>query len=120
MSGNAQPCAPHIEPFERAKKLFLEQLSEDERITYQDANPENLFYQASVLHSGYIRSSKLQKCRETLMPLVGAVKEYGELLATPLSSASVVGTFVSPIWGSLRVVIHVNPPLALSFVSNAV
>ncbi|KAK8183119.1 uncharacterized protein BKA78DRAFT_37855 [Phyllosticta capitalensis] len=106
MSGDTQPCAPYIEPFERAKKLFLEQLSEEERLTYENAKPENLFYQASVLHSGYIRSSKLQKCRETLMPLVRAVEKYGELLATPLSSAPVVGTFVSPIWGSLRIVIH--------------
>ncbi|KAK8242230.1 hypothetical protein IWZ00DRAFT_513656, partial [Phyllosticta capitalensis] len=106
MSGDAQPCAPHIEPFERAKRLFLDQLSEDERLLYEKATPENLFYHAKMFHDGYQRSSKLQAGRDALMPIVRIIEGYGPALDT-WSNAAFVNMFMAPIWGSLRVVIHI-------------
>ncbi|KAK8237004.1 hypothetical protein HDK77DRAFT_493648 [Phyllosticta capitalensis] len=107
MSGETQPRAQHIEPFERAKALFLEKLSsEQERMIYKTARPDNIFYQADVAHKRYTEASKLQACRTKLMPLITAIEGYGDALDT-LSSISTVSTFMAPIWGGLRVVIHV-------------
>ncbi|KAK8430558.1 hypothetical protein IWX49DRAFT_636079 [Phyllosticta citricarpa] len=105
MSKENQPRNPQIEPFERAKELFLDKLSEEQRHVYGNATPENLFYQANVIHRGYQRASKLQSCRTALMPLVRIVEGYGSALDT-WSNAGFVNTFMAPIWGSLRVVIH--------------
>jgi hypothetical protein len=91
--------------WEKANSRFLEGLSESERSMFGSATMENLFYQSSGTFERYKVDSKLWKFQVKIQPLLDAVEEYGSAMDVYANASSMI---LCPIWGSLRVVIHVS------------
>jgi hypothetical protein len=92
-------------PWDTAKTRFLEGLSESEQSMFGSATLENLFYQSSGTFERYKVDSKLWKFQVKIQPLLDAVEEYGTAMDVYANASSMI---LCPLWGSLRVVIHVS------------
>jgi hypothetical protein len=92
-------------PWETAKSRFLEGLTESERSMFGSATLENIFYQSSGTFERYKVDSKLWKFQVKVQPLLDAVEEYGSAMDVYANASSMI---LCPIWGSIRVVVHVS------------
>jgi hypothetical protein len=93
------------QPWEAAKAKFLEGLSPEETIRFKDATLENLFYDASVAQKKHAHDNRVWLLQERISPLVDAIEDYGKACDV---FANTNGLVLSPIWGSLRVLLHVS------------
>ena len=91
--------------WEAAKARFLEGLSSEEIDCFKNATPENLFYDASNTRRRYVHDSRVSLLREPLSPLIDAIDDYGKAFDV---LANTYGLVLSPIWGGLRIVLHVS------------
>ncbi|KAF2679822.1 hypothetical protein K458DRAFT_313422 [Lentithecium fluviatile CBS 122367] len=100
-----QTCL-HIptQPWEAAKSRFLEGLSLEEVQKFNEANLENLFYEASATQKKHAQGSKSWIWQERLASLVDGIDDYGKALDVFPNMCPLV---VAPIWGSIRVVIQI-------------
>jgi hypothetical protein len=92
-------------PWEAAKAKFLDGLSPEERQRFTDATPENLFYDASASQKKYARGSRSWVMQQKATSLVEGIADYGKALDVYANASSLV---LCPIWGSIRVVLHVS------------
>ncbi|KAH8707014.1 hypothetical protein GQ44DRAFT_818027 [Phaeosphaeriaceae sp. PMI808] len=92
------------QPWEAARAKFLEALSEEESARFKNATLENLFYDASAAQKGHAQKSRSWLVQERLSSLVDSVADYGKALDV---YSNTYGLIMSPIWGSLRVVLHI-------------
>lgn len=99
-----------IDPWELARDRYLEDLSEDEDALFENATIENIFYGASAAQKLHEADSKTRLAARKLKPLVAALEQYGKALDV-YSNAS--PTIMCPLWGSIRVVLQVEPPSLL-------
>ncbi|OJD30121.1 nacht domain protein [Diplodia corticola] len=106
MSNIRTSLAIPIDPWERAKSRFLEGLSDEERSSFQSATLETIYYQAEVVHRGHQQTSKLNKCRQKLRPLLNALEAYGSGLDV-ISNTGTVSMVMAPLWGSIRVALQI-------------
>ncbi|KAF2870424.1 hypothetical protein BDV95DRAFT_81231 [Massariosphaeria phaeospora] len=92
------------EPWEAAKQKFLEALSEEDIKRFKDATLENVFYGASSTQKKHAHGSRSWAIQERLSSLVDGIDDYGKALDV---YANTYGLILSPIWGSIRVVLHI-------------
>lgn len=92
----------------QARDRFLEDLEEPERRLFAEASLENIFYSASAAQKTHQDKSKLRNLASKLNVLLAGIDQYGKAMDV-LSQAS---PFICPLWGALRVVIHVRSSLA--------
>jgi hypothetical protein len=92
-------------PWEAAKARFLDGLSQEERQKFGGATPENLFYDASASQKNHARGSRLWMMQQKVTSLVEGIADYGKALDVYANASSLV---LCPIWGSVRVVLHVS------------
>ena len=88
----------------RARDRFIEDLTEDEKRVYFQATPETIFYDASAAEKVNVSTSKSRSALKKLQPLVEAIEQYGKALDVYANTYPLV---MSPLWGSLRIVLHV-------------
>jgi len=93
--------------WESARERFLEGLPEKSKQLFETASPENLFSSANAVHSRYVVGSRLRKVQEKLQPMIDCVEDYGKALDVLANTSSLL---LCPLWGSLRVLIHVSRP----------
>ena len=93
------------QPWEAAKAKFLEGLPLEEVKRFKDATIDNIFYVASVAQKKHARHSKIWPLQQRLSSLVDAIQDYGQALDV---YANTYGLILSPIWGSIRVILHVS------------
>lgn len=93
-----------VGPWEIAKARFMTDLTDSEKAIFQKASLENLFYASSVACKDYDANSKLPKFSKKLQPMIECIDAYGKALDV-FSNASPI--FLCPIWGSIRVVLHI-------------
>lgn len=93
------------QPWEAAKTRFLQGLSEDEIKLFKEAGPENLFYGASALVKDHVSGSRTWRLQERLASFADALDDYGKALDVVVNTSPLI---LSPLWGSLRVLIHVS------------
>ena len=93
-----------------ARDRLVEDLSEEERQVYRDASLETIFHDASAAEKLHKASSASRKYIERLQPLVQAIDQYGLAIDVYANTYSLV---MSPLWGSVRIVLHVRSPLSL-------
>ena len=89
----------------RACNRFTEDLSEDEKRLYFQATPETIFYEASAVDKISNDSSHTRKYFQKLQPLVDSVEQYGAALDVFANTYPLV---MSPLWGGIRIVLHVR------------
>ena len=95
---------PHQDAWTRARDRYTEDLTDEEKAMFNKASIEKVFYDASAAEKKHAASSKTRNILTKLDPLVTAIEQYGEAIdvysnAYPLA--------LSPLWGSVRVVLHV-------------
>ncbi|KAI9826329.1 MAG: hypothetical protein M1832_000246 [Thelocarpon impressellum] len=79
-------------------------LSDEERVLFDDASLENLFYESSVLNQQSNASSPLRKASEKLRPLVSEMRSYGQAMDIYANACPII---LSPLWGSVRVLLRI-------------
>jgi hypothetical protein len=93
--------------WESARARFVDSLPEDERQLFENASPENLFYSSSAAFKKYDADSNLQAARKKIKPMVDSIAAYGKAMDVFANMSPMV---LGPLWGSLRVVLHVRMP----------
>lgn len=95
---------PITDPWVRARNRYLEDLDEEEQKSFKTASIENLFYSASASQKDHEMNSKTRVLSRKLEPLIAAIDQYGKALDVFSNTYSLA---MSPIWGSIRVVLQV-------------
>jgi hypothetical protein len=98
------------EAWERAKNLYLDDLNSDERKLFDGATPENLFYSASATQIQHQSSSRSRAAMQKLKPVVECLQNYGKAIDV---FSNIEPLILCPIWGSIRVLLHVRYPQTL-------
>jgi hypothetical protein len=93
------------QPWEAAKARFLDGLTLEECKRFKDATPENLFYDTSAAQKRHTDNSRSWLLQERISSLVDAIEEYGKALDV---YSNTYGLVMSPLWGSLRIILHVS------------
>lgn len=99
------------QPWETAKARFLQNLPVEEVQIFEHATAENLFYGASVAQKSYASNSRTWMMQERLASLSDAILDYGKALDVYPNASGLV---LSPLWGSLRVILHVSEGYVIS------
>lgn len=90
-----------LDPWLLAKDHYLANLDDDERILFDKATIENLYYKTSN-EARDERKRKASSAIRKLQPLAAALKDYGEALDVCTNISPLP---VAPIWGSVRVLL---------------
>ena len=88
----------------KARERFIEDLEEPERLMFAEASLENIFYSASAAQKTHQEGSRSLYLASKLDTLLASINQYGKAMDV-LSQAS---PFICPLWGALRVLIHVS------------
>ena len=100
---------PSVDAWTRARERYIEDLSEEEKEIYSKATPESIFYEASAAERTHRAQSRSRNfLTQKLTPLVSLIEEYGKALDVYVNAYPLV---LCPLWGSIRVVLHVGSPL---------
>jgi fungal STAND N-terminal Goodbye domain len=99
----ATSTTSNSDPWILAKERYLEGLEPYEKTLFHEATLENFYYGTSNLERDN-RNSKTRKIIQKLQPLVEKVEDFGKALDV---YANIAPTYISPIWGSIRVLIVV-------------
>ena len=89
----------------RARERFVEDLSEEEKNLYYQSTPEMIFYDASAAQKQHSANSVSLNLAKKVQPLISAIEQYGNALDV---YANAYPLALSPLWGSLRIVLHVR------------
>jgi hypothetical protein len=100
-----QTLASPTDPWSLARNCYIEDLSEEEKKLFANASLENLFYSASVAQKEYEEKSKSRALYTRLEPFIAAIDQYAAALDVYSNSCSLI---MSPLWGSIRVLLHVK------------
>ena len=96
---------PASEAWIRARDRYVEDLDEEEQHRYFKASPESLLGDASTAEESHSTISTTCRVMEKLQPLIGAIEQYGEAVDVYSSTYSLA---LGPIWGSIKVLLHVS------------
>ena len=99
---------PPTDPWELARNRYMEDLNEEEKKTFATASLENLFYSASVAQKDHQEKSISRTISQRLEPFMSAIDQYGAVLNIYTNTYSLA---MSPLWGSIRVLLHVESNL---------
>lgn len=89
----------------QARERFVEDLDEPERAMFANASFENIFYSASAAQKTHQVASRSRHMAANMNALLTGIDEWGKALDV-YSNASAM--LLCPLWGSIRVLIHVN------------
>jgi hypothetical protein len=95
-----------------ARKRYLNGLDHEERLLFSEATIDNLYYSASVMNAADLKSSKVRKAIEAVQPLVDKIENFGKAMD---AYANIAPSILSPIWGSIRVVLVLAKGLGRHF-----
>lgn len=88
-----------------ARDRYVKDLSEEEQQMYFKASPESLLDDAIAAERSQGTNSAIRKVMEKLQPFVAAIVQYGEAIDVYSSTYSLA---LGPIWGSVKVLLHVG------------
>ena len=94
-------------PWVLAEQRYVDTLNDEEMALYKSATLENILYSTSVLQSTHQTGGKSRRAVHKLQPLVAAIVQYGEALDV-ISNTGVISMIMCPIWGGIRVILHVR------------
>ena len=89
----------------RARDRYVEDLNDEEQQRYFNASPESLLEDASAAEKSHGTKSTTRSVMETLQPFVAAIEQYGHAIDIYSSTYSLA---LGPIWGSVKVLLHVR------------
>ena len=95
---------PHQDAWTRASDRYTEDLTDEKKAIFNEASLEKVFYDASAAIKKHAASSKTHDLSSKLDPLVSAIEQYGEAIDVYSNTYPLA---LCPLWGSVRVVLHV-------------
>lgn len=101
----------------RARDRFMEDLTEPERVAYHQSSLEMIYYDASATQNRHQDASTSRHLMAKLQPLTSAIEQYGEALDVYVSAYPLA---LSPLWGSLRIVLLVGSALPSETVQDLI
>ena len=105
--------APTVNAWTRARERYIEDLTDEEKRLFakgSKATLEATLYDASAAEKSHRVSSRGRKfTSRILLPFIDAIDQYSEALDVYANASS---TIICPLWGSVRVIMHVRLPFA--------
>ena len=95
---------PFQDAWTRAKNRYTEDLNPEEKQIFLQASPEMIFYDASVAEKNHRASSTSRGRIDKLQPFITAIEQYSKALDV---YSNTYGLVLSPLWGSIRVLLLV-------------
>ena len=99
---------PFQDSWTRARNLYFEDLTHEEKQLYMKATAETIFYDASAAEKRHGANSTSRGLMHKLQPFIAAIDQYGQALDVYSNAYSLA---LSPLWGSIRVILLVGLPL---------
>lgn len=93
---------PREDPWELAKARFLNTLDSEEKVLFNNATLENIYYSTNDIDRDDAERSKARSLAIKIQPLVSAIESYGKAVDT---LAQIAPLYLSPIWGCIRVLL---------------
>ena len=91
----------------RARDRYIEDLNEEEQRMFFRASPESLLDDTTTAERSHGIKSTTRNVMEKLQPFVAAIIQYGDAVDVYSSTYSLA---LGPIWGSIKVLLHVCSP----------
>ena len=91
----------------RAQAQYCEDLNEKEQRMFFRASPESLLDDAITAEKSHAMNSTTRSVMEKLQPFVAAIVQYGDAVDVYSSTYPLA---LGPIWGSIKVLLHVCTP----------
>lgn len=88
----------------QARERFVEDLDESEKTRFANATFENVFYSASAAQKTHEAKSVSRALAAKMNTLLMGIDGWGKALDVYSDASAMI---VSPVWGSIRVLIHV-------------
>ena len=88
-----------------ARNRYVEDLTDEEKHFFCRASPEMLLYDASAAEKRHGEHSSSRGLMAKIHPLTVAIEQYGAAIDVYTNAYPLV---LSPLWGSVRVVLHVR------------
>ena len=99
---------PSQDAWTRAKDRYIEDLTHGEKRIFLQASPEMILYDASAAEKKHGASSTSRGLIDKLQPFIAVIEQYGKALDVYSNASALV---LSPVWGSIRVLLLVCPSL---------
>jgi hypothetical protein len=106
MAGQYAPT----DPWSLACNRYMQDLNEEEKKLFANASLENVFCDANAAQKDHEATSKSRSIVRKLGPFISAIDQYGAALDIYSNSYPLA---MSPLWGSIRVLLHVKSKLHL-------
>ena len=95
------------DPWLLARNQYMRDLNEEEQIIFETASLENLLDSVSAAQKNHEEESKCRAISRKMGPFVNAICQFGEALDVYSNTYAIA---MAPLWGSVRVLLHVVPP----------
>lgn len=100
----------------RARDRYVEDLNEEEQQRYFRASPQSLLDDAWAAEKFHGTKSTTRSVMEKLQPFVAAIEQYGGAIDVYSNTYALA---LGPIWGSIKVLLHVSLSRHLMLSHNA-
>lgn len=100
MAGGSAP----IDPWQAAHATYMKDLNAEEQALFAMATLDNLLNSTNIAQKRHQDESKSRYIFNKLEPLINAIDQYGKVLDVYASTYSLA---MAPLWGSVRVLLHV-------------
>jgi hypothetical protein len=97
--------APPEDPWVIARNRYMKDLNEEERRLFETASLGNLLDSASAAQKDHEEHSKSRAVSRRLEPFVSAISQFRQALDVYANTYALI---IAPIWGSVRVLLHVG------------
>ncbi|SRR6266498_5329898 len=97
-----------LDPWQTAKNRYLQDIGDEEKALFNNASSASLeafIYSASAAQKLHQSESNARALAVKIKPLIEAIEEYGKAIDVLANASSLI---LCPIWGSIRVVLHVG------------
>jgi hypothetical protein len=93
---------PERDPWLIARNRFLQDSTAEEKLLFNSATVETLYYDTSNTEREDRKSSKMRNVARKLQPLVDVIQEFGAAMDVYSNAYPLV---LAPLWGSIRVLL---------------
>lgn len=98
-----------IDPWQAAYSRFIEDLNDEEQTLFQNATLDNLLTSTDTAQKTHEDESRSRHIFQRLEPFINAIDQYSHALDIYTNAYPSV---MAPLWGSIRVLLHVNASLS--------
>jgi hypothetical protein len=93
---------PERDPWLIARNRFLQDSTPEEKLLFNSATVETLYYDTSNTEREDRKSSKMRNVARKLQPLIDVIREFGAAMDVYSNAYPLV---LAPLWGSIRVLL---------------